>query len=80
MKKENIIYIGIAVVVGLLVGYFLFGGGTMRQTERSMTIARKLLRGKCGPVPCTHKLCNQSRVLVPFAAWTLFQQKVAERD
>ena len=25
MKKENIIYIGIAVVVGLLIGYFLFG-------------------------------------------------------
>ncbi|WP_437398256.1 efflux RND transporter periplasmic adaptor subunit [Flagellimonas lutimaris] len=27
MKKENIIYIGIAVAVGLLVGYFLFGSG-----------------------------------------------------
>jgi len=26
MKKENIIYIGIAVVVGLLVGYLIFGG------------------------------------------------------
>jgi Cu(I)/Ag(I) efflux system membrane fusion protein len=26
MKKENIIYIGIAMVVGLLVGYFIFGG------------------------------------------------------
>jgi Cu(I)/Ag(I) efflux system membrane fusion protein len=28
MKKENIIYIGIAVVVGLLVGYLIFGGNT----------------------------------------------------
>ncbi|WP_421801814.1 efflux RND transporter periplasmic adaptor subunit [Flagellimonas sp.] len=28
MKKENIIYIGIAVVVGLLVGYFIFGSNT----------------------------------------------------
>lgn len=26
MKKENIIYIGMAVVVGLLVGYLIFGG------------------------------------------------------
>lgn len=26
MKKQNIIYIGIAVVVGLLVGYLIFGG------------------------------------------------------
>lgn len=26
MKKENIIYVGIAVVVGLLVGYLIFGG------------------------------------------------------
>lgn len=26
MKKENIIYIGIAVVVGLLIGYLIFGG------------------------------------------------------
>lgn len=28
MKKENIIYIGIAVLVGLLVGYLIFGGNT----------------------------------------------------
>ncbi|WP_067035606.1 efflux RND transporter periplasmic adaptor subunit [Allomuricauda sp. CP2A] len=27
MKKENIIYIGIAVVVGLLAGYLIFGNG-----------------------------------------------------
>ncbi|MCB0373262.1 MAG: efflux RND transporter periplasmic adaptor subunit [Muricauda sp.] len=26
MKKENIVYIGIAVIAGLLVGYFIFGG------------------------------------------------------
>lgn len=32
MKKENIIYIGIAVVVGLLVGYLIFGGGTETST------------------------------------------------
>lgn len=28
MKKQNIIYIGIAVVVGLLVGYLIFGSNT----------------------------------------------------
>ena len=28
MKKQNIIYIGIAVVVGLMVGYFIFGSNT----------------------------------------------------
>nr|WP_297783140.1 efflux RND transporter periplasmic adaptor subunit [uncultured Allomuricauda sp.] len=28
MKKENIIYIGIAVVVGLLIGYLIFGSNT----------------------------------------------------
>lgn len=35
MKKENIIYIGIAVVVGLLVGYLIFGGSaeTTNETE-----------------------------------------------
>ena len=27
MKKENILYIGIAAIIGLLVGYFIFGGG-----------------------------------------------------
>ncbi|GLU43691.1 efflux RND transporter periplasmic adaptor subunit [Allomuricauda sp. NBRC 101325] len=32
MKKENIIYIGIAVVVGLLVGYFIFSGNTETTT------------------------------------------------
>lgn len=34
MKKENIIYIGIAVVVGLLAGYLIFGGsaGTTNKT------------------------------------------------
>lgn len=35
MKKENIIYIGIAVVVGLLAGYLISGGstGTTNETE-----------------------------------------------
>lgn len=28
MKKENIIYIGIAVAIGLLIGYFIFGGNS----------------------------------------------------
>lgn len=28
MKKENIIYIGIAIVVGLLAGYLIFGGSS----------------------------------------------------
>ncbi|MFD2099689.1 efflux RND transporter periplasmic adaptor subunit [Flagellimonas iocasae] len=28
MKKENIIYIGIAVIVGLLAGYLIFGGSS----------------------------------------------------
>ena len=32
MKKENIVYIGIAVIVGLLVGYFIFGGTTETPT------------------------------------------------
>lgn len=33
MKKENIIYIGIAVVVGLLVGYLIFGGNAETTTS-----------------------------------------------
>ncbi|MEC8831890.1 MAG: efflux RND transporter periplasmic adaptor subunit, partial [Bacteroidota bacterium] len=33
MKKENIIYIGIAVVVGLLAGYLIFGGNTETTTS-----------------------------------------------
>jgi len=32
MKKENIIYIGIAVIVGLLVGYLIFSGKTETST------------------------------------------------
>lgn len=33
MKKENIIYIGIAVVFGLLVGYLIFGGNAETTTS-----------------------------------------------
>ncbi|MBO0321476.1 efflux RND transporter periplasmic adaptor subunit [Muricauda sp. CAU 1633] len=36
MKKENIIYIGIAVVVGLLAGYLIFGGGTETTMEEQV--------------------------------------------
>lgn len=28
MKKKNIIYIGVAVAIGLLIGYFIFGGNS----------------------------------------------------
>ncbi|MCR9225977.1 MAG: efflux RND transporter periplasmic adaptor subunit [Flavobacteriaceae bacterium] len=33
MKKENIIYIGIAVVAGLLIGYLIFGGNAQTTTS-----------------------------------------------
>ena len=36
MKKENIIYIGIAVVVGLLVGYLIFGGSSETTMEEQV--------------------------------------------
>jgi Cu(I)/Ag(I) efflux system membrane fusion protein len=36
MKKENIIYIGIAVVVGLLAGYLIFGGSSETTNEEQV--------------------------------------------
>ncbi len=36
MKKENIIYIGVAVVVGLLAGYLIFGGSSETTNEEQV--------------------------------------------
>ncbi len=46
MKKENIIYIGIAVVVGLLVGYFIFGGNAETTTAEEHDHSTEIASGE----------------------------------
>ncbi|WP_293293611.1 efflux RND transporter periplasmic adaptor subunit [Allomuricauda sp.] len=46
MKKENIIYIGIAVLVGLLVGYLIFGGNGETTTANEHDHSAEMASGE----------------------------------
>ncbi|MBO0330470.1 efflux RND transporter periplasmic adaptor subunit [[Muricauda] lutisoli] len=46
MKKENIIYIGIAVVVGLLIGYLIFGGSSNATNETEHDHSAEIASGE----------------------------------
>ena len=65
--KKYIIYIGI-LVVGLLLGWLIFGNSSNENTEQNQSNAvQKPI--KCGRALCIHRLCNQNQAIVLFVVW-----------
>ena len=65
--KKYIIYFGI-LVIGLVLGWLLFGGSSKTETEHNHTkVLQKPI--KCGPVLCILKLCNRNLEIVLFVEW-----------
>jgi hypothetical protein len=63
MNKKIIITAIVTLVVGLLLGWLIFGSSEAENADEH------LQKKQYGPAPCTRRFVSRNRVTAPFAEW-----------